>query len=78
MLAYDVPEDYTRDSGLVGGVMSRVDFEYARNLIGRVHSENETRWWDPDGWCALPKHEPYVRHSVNGMPTVMLTRAYHV
>ncbi|EIW61741.1 alpha-mannosidase [Trametes versicolor FP-101664 SS1] len=60
MLAYDAPEDYTRDTGLVGGVMSRVDFEYARNLIGRVHSENETRWWDPDGWCALPKHEPYT------------------
>ncbi|OJT13334.1 ER degradation-enhancing alpha-mannosidase-like protein 1 [Trametes pubescens] len=60
MLAYDAPEDYTRDSGLVGGVMARGDFEYARNLIGRLHSENETRWWDPDGWCALPKHEPYT------------------
>ncbi|KAI0829418.1 alpha-mannosidase [Trametes gibbosa] len=60
VLAYDDPHDYSRDSGLTGSITTRGDFEYARQLVGRVASENETRWWDPDGWCVLPKHEQYT------------------
>ncbi|KAI9063357.1 glycoside hydrolase family 47 protein [Trametes sanguinea] len=57
VLAYD---DWEGESGLVGGVMWRADYDYARDLIGRIPTENETRWWDPEGWCMLPKHEPYT------------------
>ncbi|KAI9001169.1 alpha-mannosidase [Trametes punicea] len=57
VLAYD---DWEGETGLKGGVMWRADFDYARELIGRIPSENETRWWDPEGWCVLPKHEPYT------------------
>ncbi|KAI0366405.1 alpha-mannosidase [Pilatotrama ljubarskyi] len=70
ILAYDplppseTSETYAHDwwdyeTGLTGGVMWRADWDYARQLIGRVPTENETRWWDPEGWCVLPKHEPY-------------------
>ncbi|KAI0334796.1 alpha-mannosidase [Cubamyces sp. BRFM 1775] len=57
ILAYD---DWEGETGLRGGVMWRADFDYARELVGRMPSENETRWWDPEGWCMLPKHEPYT------------------
>ncbi|OSC99135.1 glycoside hydrolase family 47 protein [Trametes coccinea BRFM310] len=57
VLAYD---NWEGESGLVGGVMWRADYDYARDLIGRIPTENETRWWDPEGWCMLPKHEPYT------------------
>ncbi|CDO74074.1 Glycoside Hydrolase Family 47 protein [Trametes cinnabarina] len=57
VLSYD---DSEGESGLMGGVMWRADYDYARDLIGRISTENETRWWDPEGWCMLPKHEPYT------------------
>ncbi|KAI0637778.1 alpha-mannosidase [Trametes polyzona] len=60
ILAYDAPEDYSRDTGLVGGIVTRTDFEYARQLVGRTPSDNESLWWEPEGWCTLPKHEPYT------------------
>ncbi|KAH9853805.1 alpha-mannosidase [Lenzites betulinus] len=64
VLVYDEPHNHSRDSGLTGGITTRGDFEYARQLVGRVASENETRWWDPDGWCVLPKHDPYTYNFV--------------
>ncbi|KAI0649989.1 alpha-mannosidase [Trametes meyenii] len=57
-VVYDDP--WEGDAGLTGGVLWRADFDFARELIGRIPSENETRWWDPAGWCVLPKHEPYT------------------
>ncbi|KAH9943045.1 alpha-mannosidase [Epithele typhae] len=56
-LAYD---DWDSDTGLHGGVLSRADMEYVRHLIGRMASDYEQKQWVPDGYCQIPKYEPYT------------------
>ena len=57
LLAYD---DWEADTGMNGGILSRADVDYARSLIGRVASDLEEKSWTPDGWCQIPRFEPYV------------------
>lgn len=57
LLAYD---DWESETGMSGGILDRADFDYARMLIGRPASEYEEKTSTPDGWCIIPKHEPYV------------------
>ncbi|CAL1702197.1 unnamed protein product [Somion occarium] len=45
--------------GLVGGVVSRPDVEYVRQLIGSVAIDTEASAWSPDGWCEVPKADLY-------------------
>lgn len=47
-------------SGLVQGVRSRSDVDYARYLVGISPSATEELYWSPDGWCDKPNVEPYV------------------
>ncbi|TFK86836.1 glycoside hydrolase family 47 protein [Polyporus arcularius HHB13444] len=57
LLAYD---DWDAETGLRGGIADRADIDYARQLIGRAVSEAEEQAWSPDGWCSIPKHQPYM------------------
>ncbi len=61
LLAYD---DWDAETGLRGGIADRADIDYARQLIGRAVSEAEEQAWSPDGWCSIPKHQPYVSMSL--------------
>lgn len=46
--------------GLVQGVRSRPDVEYARHLVNLTATATDEQHWSPDGWCEKPKIEPYV------------------
>lgn len=48
--------------GLVQGVRSRPDVEYARYLVNLAPTAADEQHWSPDGWCEKPKIEPYVSH----------------
>ncbi|KAI0751326.1 alpha-mannosidase [Daedaleopsis nitida] len=61
LLAYD---NWESETGMSGGILDRADFDYARMLIGRTASEHEENTWTPDGWCIIPKHEPYTYNFV--------------
>lgn len=47
------------ESGLVGGIRSRLDVDYPRQLIGTF--EADERFWSPNGWCQVPKVDLFVR-----------------
>lgn len=49
-------------SGLVLGVRSRPDVEYARHLVNLTPTAADEQHWTPDGWCEKPRIEPYVSH----------------
>ncbi|KAI0773849.1 alpha-mannosidase [Fomes fomentarius] len=57
ILAFD---HWESDTGMSGGIVDRADIDYARQLIGRQPTESEEKVWTPDGWCTIPKHEPYT------------------
>ena len=57
LLAYD---GWDADTGMNGGILSRADTDYVRQLVGRAASEYEVKTWTPDGWCQIPRFEPYV------------------
>lgn len=50
---------FTR-TGLVQGVRSRVDVDYARHLVGLSPNSGDQAHWSPNGWCERPKINPYV------------------
>jgi len=50
-----------RRSGLVHGVRSRPDVDYARHLVGLSPTSADEQFFSPEGWCERPKVEPYVR-----------------
>ena len=62
LLAYD---DWDAETGLSGGIQDRADIDYVRELVGRAVSEAEQKTWTPDGWCLVPKHQPYASTSVS-------------
>ncbi|KIJ70173.1 glycoside hydrolase family 47 protein [Hydnomerulius pinastri MD-312] len=45
--------------GLVRGVGSRSDADYARELTGLKPQPLDEHHWSPDGWCALPQVDPF-------------------
>lgn len=47
--------------GIVGGIQSRRDVEYARFLTDGIASELERAAWSPYGFCDIPKVEVFVR-----------------
>lgn len=49
-------------SGLVVGIRSRPDVEYARHLVALSPSPSDERHWFSYGWCEVPKQEPYVSY----------------
>jgi mannosidase alpha-like ER degradation enhancer 1 len=53
--------------GLIRGVGSRADAEYARNLVGLRPQPLDEHHWSPDGWCTVPEADLYVRN-INDIP----------
>jgi len=53
--------------GLIRGIGSRADAEYARNLIGLEPQPLDEHYWSPDGWCTTPRVDLYVR-SIRNVP----------
>jgi len=49
-----------RRSGLVHGVRSRPDVDYARHLVGLSPTSADEQFFSPEGWCERPKVEPYT------------------
>lgn len=48
------------DVGLVQGIQSRGDAEYARELVALLPNDVEKKIWSPDGWCERPKVDLFV------------------
>ncbi|KAH0840021.1 glycoside hydrolase [Lanmaoa asiatica] len=46
--------------GLVRGVGSRPDVDYARELTGLRPQPSDERHWSLDGWCSLPRVDPFA------------------
>ncbi|KIM46267.1 glycoside hydrolase family 47 protein [Hebeloma cylindrosporum] len=49
-----------RRSGLVHGIRSRPDVDYARHLVGLSPTSADEQFFSPDGWCERPKVQPYT------------------
>ncbi|KAG0709546.1 glycoside hydrolase family 47 protein [Suillus ampliporus] len=45
--------------GLIRGVGSRADVEYARYLVGLRPQSLDEHHWSPDGWCTVPQVDLY-------------------
>ncbi|OJA16963.1 hypothetical protein AZE42_00582 [Rhizopogon vesiculosus] len=45
--------------GLIRGVGSRADAEYARNMVGLQPQPLDEHHWSPDGWCTVPEVDLY-------------------
>ena len=62
--AYDPFQGFV-PTGVVGGLMhgvgSRSDVDYARELVGLKPQPLDEHHWSPDGWCSLPQVDPFVR-----------------
>jgi mannosidase alpha-like ER degradation enhancer 1 len=49
------------EGGIVGGIQSRRDVEYARFLTDGTATELEQAAWSPYGYCDIPNVEIFVR-----------------
>jgi mannosidase alpha-like ER degradation enhancer 1 len=56
---YDNQENIT---GLVQGIRSRGDVDYARELVALLPEDVDKDAWSPNGWCEVPKVELVVRY----------------
>jgi mannosidase alpha-like ER degradation enhancer 1 len=56
----EVYDNKSADTGLVRGVRSRGDYDYARKLIGIPASSVEIDAWSAGGWCEKPAIESFV------------------
>ncbi|KXN83702.1 ER degradation-enhancing alpha-mannosidase-like protein 1 [Leucoagaricus sp. SymC.cos] len=55
----EVPDNRTGDTGLVRGIRSRSDYDYARKLVGVHASSTEIDAWSANGWCEKPAVESF-------------------
>jgi mannosidase alpha-like ER degradation enhancer 1 len=56
----EIHDNSSADTGLVRGVRSRSDYDYARKLIGIPASSVEIDAWSASGWCEKPAIESFV------------------
>ncbi len=61
----EVQDSPTSDTGLIRGIRSRSDYDYARKLVGVSASSTEIDAWSANGWC----EKPVVESFVSGTPT---------
>ncbi|KZT24443.1 glycoside hydrolase family 47 protein [Neolentinus lepideus HHB14362 ss-1] len=54
-----VSDDWHSDTGLTGGLLSRGDIDYAREIVAALPSETDQSVWSPQGWCDVPQVELY-------------------
>ena len=59
---YFVGADHMPGSGLIVGIRSRADFDYARFLVSTALSDGDEMWWHPNGWCTIPEVDYFVSH----------------
>ncbi|KAI6119419.1 glycoside hydrolase family 47 protein [Pisolithus croceorrhizus] len=57
--------------GLIRGIGSRYDAEYARHLIGLKPQSSDELYWSHDGWCAVPCTDLY---NVTGIRVHIVSR----
>jgi Glycosyl hydrolase family 47. len=67
--AYDGQGNRT---GLVGGIRSRGDVDYARELVALLPEGVDKDAWSPNGWCEMPKVDLVVRFRASH-PYIALT-----
>ncbi len=67
LVAFD---DKQGASGIVGGIRSREDVDYARLLIGSTPTEEDEKAFKPDGWCHIPKANLYVSSLASPVPSI--------
>lgn len=56
----EAPNNRSADNGLVRGIRSRSDYDYARKLLEVHASSTEIDAWSPNGWCEKPIAESFV------------------
>jgi mannosidase alpha-like ER degradation enhancer 1 len=56
----EIPNNNSTDSGLIRGIRSRSDYDYARKLLGVHASSTEMDAWSANGWCEMPAVESFV------------------
>ncbi|KAG1755785.1 glycoside hydrolase family 47 protein [Suillus lakei] len=59
---YEPVRDLSPDGtigGLIRGVGSRADVDYARYLVGLRSQPLDEHHWSPDGWCTVPEVDLY-------------------
>lgn len=56
----EVRDNDSADTGLVRGIRSRSDYDYARKLVGVHASSSEIDAWSANGWCEKPAVENFV------------------
>jgi mannosidase alpha-like ER degradation enhancer 1 len=69
---YEPAQDLSPDgtlSGLIRGVGSRADVDYARYLVGLRSQALDEHHWSPDGWCTIPEVDLYVRKFYDILPS---------
>ncbi|KAI6151993.1 glycoside hydrolase family 47 protein [Pisolithus tinctorius] len=69
---FQISQPSQKANGLISGVGSRHDAEYARHLIGLIPQSSDEHYWSPDGWCAVPYTDLYSYNFV------MSTNGYEV
>lgn len=55
-----VYDNSSKETGLVRGIRSRSDYDYARKLVGVHASSVEIDAWSANGWCEKPMVENFV------------------
>lgn len=53
--------DWQSGSGLIQGIRSRTDIDYARYLTGMAPEKADEYLASPDGWCETPQMDVFVR-----------------
>jgi mannosidase alpha-like ER degradation enhancer 1 len=55
-----VYDNHLKTTGLVQGVQSRSDADYARQLVGHLPTQVDIDTWSPNGWCEKPRVDLFV------------------
>lgn len=55
-----VYDNHLKNTGLVQGIQSRADADYARHLVGLLPTQVDIDTWSPNGWCEKPRVDLFV------------------
>jgi ER degradation enhancer, mannosidase alpha-like 1 len=59
------PHSLGGGGGLVQGVKSRPDVDYARVLVGILPGDEDQYVWEPHGWCEMPDVDLFVSKTLH-------------
>ncbi|KAF9469122.1 alpha mannosidase-like protein [Collybia nuda] len=57
-------DNYLKNTGLVQGIQSRADADYARYLVGLLPTQVDIDTWSPNGWCEKPRVDLFSQEFV--------------